>query len=134
MTNDDFLTGLRADWRQPRVDLGRIKRLTERRRRRARLLQAVNLLGAAAAALLVLWFAYRAVEARDALPAVGAAAFLASLPLIMLEYLTSRRDLRVQYDDTPRGVLLQARHHAEMARRLLRSGRWAATILMASAA
>src|SRR3990170_6914068 len=120
MPTDDFLQSLRADWRRPTVDLDRMRRLTKRRQRLAKWSRALNLVGVGAALLLGGWFAYRAATGDDPILVVAAAAFFIALPIILLEYVETRRDLQLRYDDSPRGVLLQARQHVDWSRRVLR--------------
>ncbi len=134
MPTDDFLQSLRADWRRPAIDVDRLCRLTKRRQRLAGRSRALNLAGVGAALLFCGWFGYNAAAGGDPVMAVAAAAFFVSLPIILLDYAESRRDLRVRYDDSPRGVLLQARQHLDWSRRFLRGCRWSAAILAASAA
>lgn len=133
MPTDDFLQSLRADWRGPAIDLDRMRRLTKRRQRLAHWSRALNLAGMGAAPLLCGWFGYRAIAGGDPVLAVAAAAFFVSVPIVLLEYAEARRELRVRYDDTPRGILLQARQHVDWLRRFLRGCRWSAAILAASA-
>jgi hypothetical protein len=130
MTTDDFVDSLRADWLRQGVDLDRITRLVVQRQVRAKRVARMNMACAGAVLLFGAWFAYRALVMRDALYALGGAALLVALPLILAEYLSSRRNAIVRIDDTPSGILLQARHQAETSRRLLRGCRAAATILL----
>ena len=129
MMHDDFLAELRADWRRPTVDLERMRRLSERRRRLAVLYDLLSLAGTLGVAPLALWFAWRAFSQADPITAVGAVALLVAAPLLVLEYVERRRERRIRYDDTPRGVLLQARDQARFAQRQLRGCRWTAIIL-----
>lgn len=133
MPTDDFLQTLRTDWRSPAIDVDRMRRLTERRQRLANWSRALNLVGVGVALLFGGWFAYRAATGGDPVLVVGAAAFFVALPIILIEYAETRRILRVRYDDTPRGVLLQARQHVDWLRRMLRGCRWSAMILAVSA-
>lgn len=134
MPTDDFLQSLRADWRRPAIDVDRMRRLTKRRQRLAYWSTALNLAGLVAAVLLCGWFGYRAIIGADPVLAVAAAAFFVSLPIILVEFAEARRASRMRYDDTPRGVLLQARQQVDWSRRLLRGCRWSAGILAISAA
>ena len=127
--DDDFFAELRADWRRPSVDLERLRRQNQRRRRLAAFYDLLSLVGALGVAPLALWFAWRAIVALDPISAVGALALLVAAPLMVLEYVELRRARRIRYDDTPRGVLLQARDQALHARRQMRGCRWTAAIL-----
>ena len=127
--DDDFFAELRADWRRPSVDLERLRRQNQRRRRLAAFYDLLSLVGALGIAPLALWFAWRAIDALDPISAVGALALLVAAPLMVLEFVELRRARRIRYDDTPRGVLLQARDQALHARRQMRGCRWTAAIL-----
>lgn len=129
MTRDDFLDGLRDDWRRTPVDLSRISAATMRRRIWSALVNLVSLTGTAGALLLGLWFAWFAFAERDPIAAVGAVALFVSAPVLWLEYLEGRRTRSMRYDDTPQGVLLQARQQIAFARGLQRGCRWCAFIL-----
>lgn len=131
---DDFLDSLRADWREQAPDLAAIGRRGERRRKLARLSMLVSFSTALLAILLAGWFGYRAAVSGDAVTMLGAAGLLVAVPLLILEAIDKRRGLSLRYDSTPKGVLLEARHRAATARRLLAGFRWSAAILLACAA
>lgn len=133
MTNDDFLDALRDDWRHQGVDLARIRRLTERRRRAVLVSLGSKLGGAALSLLFGAWFAWRAAVEGDAVYAVGALAMFVALPLMLIDYAAARRLTRIGHEDTPAGLIVHARDQAEGTRRLLRGCRVAATILLLSA-
>jgi len=129
MTTDDFLDSLRDDWRRPAVDLDRIRRRTERRRRFDAVYRPLGLAGCIGTILFGIWFGWIAIMQQDAVAAVGAIAFLVSAPLLLIEYRETLRDSRIRYDESARGVLLQAAHQLARTRRMLRGCRWSATIL-----
>jgi hypothetical protein len=129
MTRDDFLDGLRDDWRRAPVDLSQVRRLTERRHYWTGLLSLLSLAGALVAPALGLWFVWRAIALQDAIAAVGALALFVSAPALWLEYVEGRRTRQMRYDDTPRGVLLQARQQLAFSRRLQLGCRMCAIIL-----
>src|SRR5688500_9394579 len=89
----------------------------------------MSLAGMLGIALLGGWYAWSAVKTANPVLAVGAAAFLAAAPLLLLELAERRRERRVRYEATPRGVLVQARDQMRFARRQLRGCRWTAAIL-----
>ena len=129
MTSDDFLAGLRADWRHNPVDLTRIRGMTLRRRLWHWLVNLVSLAGAAGSVLLGLLFAWRAFALPDPIAGVGAVALFVSTPVLLLEYVEGRRTRKVRYDDTLQGVLLQARQQLAFSRGLQRGCRLCAIIL-----
>lgn len=131
---EDFLDTLRADWRQDGPDLAAMRRAGERRRRLTRLSMLLSLATAILAVALASWFGYRAARSGDALLILAAAALLVTVPLLIVEAIAKRRSLSLRYDGAPAGVLLQARHQAVTARRLLRGFRWSALILIACVA
>lgn len=134
MTSDDFLSELRADWQRTPVDLEQMRRRAARHRRFAAFYHLFGVVGVVTAVVLGAGFAIEAAQLRDPLMAVAAAAFLVSVPLFVVELVEGRRDRRLRYDDTQRGVLLQARQQVRFSRRLLRGGRWSAMILASAAA
>ena len=134
MTRDDFLAGLRADWRGEPLDPARIRLRTDRRRMLIGFYGALGLVGSLGALLLGLWFGWRAWADRDPIVAVAAVALLVSAPVLLAEYLEWRRERDVRYGDTPRDVLLQARKQLEFSRRLQSGCRWCALILGSGAA
>ena len=133
MTSDDFIAGLRADWRHQPIDLARIRSTTLRRRLWQELFLLVSLAGTVGALLLGLWFVWRAFTERDALTAVGAVALLVSVPVLLLEYIEGRRSNRTRYDETPQGVLEQARRQLEFSKGLQRGCRLSSLILGSAA-
>ncbi len=130
MTNDDFLDDLRADWRRQTIDVSDLAVRVAARQRRAGLVMASNSLGVAALAGFALVFAYAAIRYSDALFGVAAFAFLLGTPAALFELLDFRRARRLRYDDSPAGVLRQARDQAMLSRRQLRSARIAALLLV----
>ena len=133
MTSDDFLAGLRDGWHQVPVDLERVRRLTLRRRLWQVIRGPISLAGTVCAFLLALWFGWRAFVLDDPLSAVGGIALFVTAPVLLLEYFEGRRSNRVRYDDTPHGVLLQARRQLDFSRRLQLGCRLAALILGSAA-
>jgi hypothetical protein len=129
MTNDDFLAGLRADWRRQPIDIGGLAARVERRRRRARLALLWHLVSLIAFLAFAVVFAIGFVRTGEALFGLAALAFAMAAPGGLFEILDARRTARVRYDDTPGGVLRQARDQAEAARVQLRGCRWAALLL-----
>lgn len=133
MTGDGFLDALRADWGRQSVDLDHIRRQVAQRRVSARRAAWTNIGGGLLVLLFGAWFAYQALAAGDAVYAIGAAAMLLALPLILAEYAAARRSMTVRIDDTPAGVVRQARDQAGTSLRLLRGCRAGAMILLACA-
>jgi MFS family permease len=134
MTRDDFLEGLRDDWRRAPVDLSQIRALTTRRQLWVGLLNLLSLAGALVAPALGLWFVWRAIALQDAIAAIGALALFVAAPALWLEYVEGRRTRKMRYDDTPRGVLLQARQQLAFSRRMQLGCRMCAIILGTGAA
>ena len=130
MTNDDFLRTLRADWRRQSIDVSGLAARVDARRRRAGFVMAFNILGVAALVALMLGFAFVAIRHEDALFGVAAFAFLLAAPAALFEALDFHRTTQLRYDDSPTGVLRQARDQAMFARRQLRSARIAALLLI----
>lgn len=129
MTRDDFLDGLRDDWRRTPVDLSQIRVQALRRRLWSALLNLVSLSGTIGALLLGGLFAWNAYSESDPIAAVGAIALFVSAPVLLLEYVEGRRTRKMRYDDTPQGVLQQARQQLAFSRGLQRGCRWCAFIL-----
>ncbi len=129
MTNDDFLASLRADWRRQAINVSNLAARVEARRRRAGLVMACNIVGVAVLAAFALVFGYLAIRYADALYGVAGFAFLFAVPPTLFELLDFGRARRLRYDDSPAGVLRQARDQAIFARRQLRSARIAALLL-----
>ncbi|MGQ0659313.1 hypothetical protein [Sphingosinicella sp.] len=130
MTNDDFLDDLRADWRRQTVDVSGLAARVAARQRRAGLVTAGNALAIATMAILACLFGSAAIRQGDALLGVAAIAFLLAAPAVLFEMLDFRRATRLRYDDSPAGVLRQARDQAMFSRRRLRSARIAALLLV----
>ncbi|MGE3147428.1 MAG: hypothetical protein AB7K35_17810 [Pseudorhodoplanes sp.] len=130
MTNDDFLRGLRADWRRQTIDVRGLAASVEARQRRGGFVMAFNMLGVAALIGLMTVFAFEAIRREDALSGVAAFAFMLATPAALFELLDFRRQSRLRYDASPAGVLRQARDQATFARRQLRSCRVAALLLI----
>ncbi len=133
MTRDDFLDGLRDDWRRTPLDLLQVKALTTRRHVWVGFLNLLSLVGVIAAPLLGLTFLWRAIAMQDAIAAVGALALFVAAPALWLEYVEGRRTRNMRYDDTPRGVLLQARQQLAFSRRLQLGCRMCAVTLATGA-
>lgn len=134
MTNDKLLSELRADWRRQTVDIDRIRRLIEVRRRWIRFGLIVKATGAGIALLSGGWFFWLALTGGAAIFALASIALLVALPLMLLELAGTARSLRIGHDGTPSGVLRRARDQATTARHLLWGSRVAALLLAVSAA
>ncbi len=134
MMTDEYLDTLRADWRGEAPDLVAMRRDGERRRRLMRLSMLLSLSTAVLAVVAAGWLGYRAAATGDAVSMLGAAGLLIAVPLLIVEAIDKRQSLSLRYDSTPKGVLLEARHRAVTARRLLVGFRWSAVILLACAA
>lgn len=133
MTNDDFLGRLRSDWRRQTIDVSDLAARVAARQRRAGLVTAGNALAIITMAILAFLFGSLAVREGDALFGVAAIAFLLAAPAVLFEALDFRRVSRLRYDESPAGVLRQARDQAGFARRQLRSARIAALLLIGAA-
>jgi hypothetical protein len=133
MTNDDFLGELRADWQRQAIDVKGLATRISARKRRAQLVIGFNLAGVAALTLLATWFSFVALREGNALFGVGALAMFVAVPVTLFEMLDFRRANRLRYEDSPTGLLAQARHQAVVTRRHLRSCRLAALLLIGAA-
>ena len=129
MTDDSFLDELRADWRSQMVDLERIRALTARRGRWLRFIGMWKLVATMLALLFAMGFAWLAFAVGYAVFALGAVAMLVAVPLLLFEYLETRRGLMTGRDNTPAGVVRTACHQVETARRLLWTARMGALLL-----
>lgn len=130
MTNDDFLSQLRADWQCQTIDVDGLAARVEARRRRAGMVLAGNAITAVGMPILALAFGVAAIRLGDALFGVAALAFLLGTFASFFEMLEQRRAVRLRYDDSPAGLLRQARDQAVSARRRLRGCRIAALLLI----
>lgn len=133
MTNDILLSELGADWRRQTADLDRLRRLTERRRRRTRVVLIAKAAGTGIALLSGAWFVWLSLKGAPAIFALAGTVLMVALPLMLLELAGTARSLRIGHDDTPAGVLCRARDQAATARHLLWASRTAALLLAASA-
>lgn len=133
MTNDDFLGQLRSDWRRQTINVSDLAAQVAARRRRAGLVMAGNVLAIITMASFAFLFGSVAVRERDALFGIAAVAFLLAAPAVLFEAIDFRRVSHLRYDDSPAGVLRQARDQAGFARRQLRSARIASLLLIGAA-
>jgi hypothetical protein len=132
MSDDIFLAELRADWTRATVDAADAERRMAWRRtgQRLRLLFGAICIGLYAAFALL--FAIRASADGRETYWLAATAFALSVPTLLVEFVHSLREARVEYDETPIGLLLQARSHIAARRRSLWGCRIAAVILAGS--
>lgn len=132
MTDDTFLAELRAAWTQQPPGAEQTPRRLAHRRARERL----KLLGAAFAVLayagLALLFAARAADGGPTVYWLAAIAFALSVPVMLVELVQALRDTRIEYEETPLGLLHEARHRIAAARRALWGCRLAALVLCGS--
>ena len=132
MSDDVFLAGLRADWTQPRVDAARAARRMAWRQRWQRLWLLSGAIGIGSYAALAALFAFRALDGGRDVYWLAALAFAVSVPALVVEFVLSWREASARYDETPVGLLLQARSRIAARRRSLWGCRIAAFILASS--
>ena len=133
MTDEDFLARLRLDWRGQAVRPDEIAGRFARHRRWVRLSMIGGIVGAAGIAVGLIVFAGMALDRRDALFAIAALAFAVALPSVLIDISRLRSHLRVRYEETPLGLVLQTRARVSEMHRMLQGARWCAGILFAVA-
>jgi hypothetical protein len=131
MTNDDFLDGLRSDWNAAVFDPERLRLVTARRRRRAVLRLAADVVGAVIATIAAVWFILTATRRGEPLYWLGAAAMLLVPPTVAANWMRAWRNSRADYGATTISVLDHAKAHARADLRLTRGGYYTVVILLA---
>lgn len=125
--NDQFLEELKADWRRGDIDPGRMLENLERRKRRLRLILAVEAVSGATAFLAAIWCGWRAATDGDALFGFAALALLGSA---MLSLMAMRPTSNSHFDEGPFGMLQRTQRNLEDLERAVARWRWSAWILL----
>jgi hypothetical protein len=126
--DDQFLERLKADWRHSETDPDRMLENLERRRRRLRLLLALERAGGAAALVAAIWCGWRAAGNGDALFAFAALALLCSAALSLA---SMRRPLNSPVDEGPPGMLQRTHGNLDDLERAVGRWGWGGWILIA---
>jgi hypothetical protein len=127
---DEILDALRSDWMNAETDS--LALAARYRARRTKMARHLRLAYAAPVAILtgLVSMGWLAFALHDLLYGVAALAFIGGLPVSIVSLRIARYDVKIRYDETPEGHLLQMRHWLSAELRLLHSARWVAGILV----
>src|SRR5687768_3634020 len=102
---DDFLQKLRGDWHRQDAGFAEVHARLRRTRWRPHWMLALELVSAAVALAVGVWFARVALELSSLLFAMSAAVLLLAVPALSVAAIVARRDSLRWDDETPAGVL-----------------------------
>lgn len=133
MTNDEFFSSLQNDWRRNAIPSEDIARSYIRHQRWRRTTVIGSIAGAAAIFAGFAGLTAMAVVRHHILNVIAALTFALAVPLAILDVLRMLRQLRIEYERTPLGVLRQSRVRLDALQIMLKSTR-ACALLLALAA
>ena len=129
--NDLFLEELNADWRRSEIDTGAMFERLERRKRRLRLVLALEAISGAVALVVGIWCGWRAFTDGNALFGLAAGALLSA---VVLSLPAMRRTPIPQLEEGPFGLLQRTRRDLDDLAGIVVRWRLGAWILLVSSA
>jgi Flp pilus assembly protein TadB len=119
MPHDDILAEIGADWKLQTIDHERMKARLAKQQRRIRRRLAVKMLGTAVALLAGICFLFLVVTEGTLAFGLAGIILIATLPLMVMEVLATRRLTKISVTNSPEGALHAEREQALASLRLL---------------
>lgn len=128
--DDPFLERLKSDWRTNAIDLAPLQRRVARRQAWLQAAPWGHVAGALLLTACLAWFAVNAIKQWDVVLGLGAFAYLVALIAVLVGFMKSLDDRRMERHEGPMAFLRMHRRLIETLRRSLWGARCAAIIMI----